>query len=311
MGSNCVLFLNVMVARIYYAYINRYYGMSEMRHGHVRMREQFAACILKFEGKGTVQRKYFFFDYDGTLAVPRTREIPASTQETLRRLREKGHFIALATGRLQINAIDFISSIGMENVVADGGYSVTIDGELKWMDSLPLEPVKECLRILDEHRIPWAVTTANELVRYSPYGDFAQIAGDYYVPTEYAPSLSIDGLTRVYKIYIPCKAEDEERVRATGALDGVPHVRYNSDTIFIEPMDKQRGIMYMMDVLGVPYSEVVVFGDGYNDVSMFRPEWTSIAMGNARDVLKERADYITTDCDDDGIMNACKHFGWI
>lgn len=113
-----------------------------------------------------MQRKYFFFDYDGTLAVPRTREIPLSTQETLARLREKGHFIALATGRLQINAVDFISSIGIDNLVADGGYSVTLAGDLKWMEPLAIEPVKQCLRILDEHHIPWAVTTANELVRY-------------------------------------------------------------------------------------------------------------------------------------------------
>ena len=27
--------------------------------------------------------------------------------------------------------------------------------------------------------------------------------------------------------------------------------------------------------------------------------------------LKEKADYITTDCDKDGIYNACKHFKWI
>ena len=54
-----------------------------------------------------------------------------------------------------------------------------------------------------------------------------------------------------------------------------------------------------------------MFGDGYNDLSMFRPEWLNIAMGNARAELKEKADYITTDCDKDGIYNACKHFKWI
>ena len=73
------------------------------------------ACSFFWKDGIFVQRKYFFFDYDGTLAVPRTREIPSSTQETIRRLRENGHFIALATGRLQINAVDFISSmIGIE-----------------------------------------------------------------------------------------------------------------------------------------------------------------------------------------------------
>ena len=44
---------------------------------------------------------------------------------------------------------------------------------------------------------------------------------------------------------------------------------------------------------------------------MFRDEWTSIAMGNAIDELKEKATYVTTPCDQDGIYNACVHFGWI
>ena len=31
----------------------------------------------------------------------------------------------------------------------------------------------------------------------------------------------------------------------------------------------------------------------------------------AIDELKEKATYITSDADDDGIYNACKYFGWI
>ena len=44
---------------------------------------------------------------------------------------------------------------------------------------------------------------------------------------------------------------------------------------------------------------------------MFCDEWTSIAMGNAIDELKQKADYVTTDVTEDGIYHACKHFGWI
>ena len=43
-----------------------------------------------------------------------------------------------------------------------------------------------------------------------------------------------------------------------------------------------------------------MFGDGSNDVSMFLPEWTCVAMGNAIDELKARADFVTTDADKDG-----------
>jgi hydroxymethylpyrimidine pyrophosphatase-like HAD family hydrolase len=57
--------------------------------------------------------------------------------------------------------------------------------------------------------------------------------------------------------------------------------------------------------------DVVVFGDGLNDLNMFSPQWFSIAMGNGCTALKEKADYVTGDCDKGGIMAACKKFGWI
>lgn len=256
-------------------------------------------------------RKLFFFDYDGTLAIPRTREIPQSTRRALTVLRQRGHFIALATGRLQCNAVDYIDALGIDNIVADGGYSVTVDGKLVWMQPLDLEPCKECLRRLDAAGVPWAVQTANEMLRHTPFADFETVAGDYYVPTRYDANLSIDSLDAIYKIYFPCKREDEAALVASGALDGMPWVRYDSDTVFVEPMDKALGIKKMVDILDGSYSDVVVFGDGKNDISMFIDEWTSIAMGNATPQLKEHADYITTDVDDDGIFNACRHFGWI
>ena len=36
-----------------------------------------------------------------------------------------------------------------------------------------------------------------------------------------------------------------------------------------------------------------------------------VAMGNAQPELKALADYITDDSDQDGILNACRVFGWI
>ena len=45
----------------------------------------------------------------------------------------------------------------------------------------------------------------------------------------------------------------------------------------------------MVDHFKGNYKDVVVFGDEKNDLSMFRDEWTSIAMGNAIDELKEKS----------------------
>ena len=256
-------------------------------------------------------KKYFFFDYDGTLAIPLTRNIPDSTRETLRLLEAQGHFVALATGRLQCNALDFIDSAGIRNVVSDGGNSVTVDGKLLWMCSLDLPPVKACLHRLDDLGVPWAVTTDNVPWRVSSNPDFATISGDYYLPTRYDANLDIEALTQVMKVYIPCATEDIPALVATGVLDDVPWVTYNSGALFVEPMNKDVGIRYLMDYYNAPYEDAVVFGDGKNDISMFCPDWTSVAMGNAVPALKECADYVTDACDQDGIYHACRHFGWI
>lgn len=49
-------------------------------------------------------KKYFFFDIDGTLTTPLTADYPDSTREAIRRLQKAGHFVSLATGRIQADA---------------------------------------------------------------------------------------------------------------------------------------------------------------------------------------------------------------
>ena len=91
------------------------------------------------------QRQYFFFAYDGSLAIPHTKDIPESTREALRLLEEAGHFLTLNTGRLQCNALAYIESAGFRNIVAAGGYSVTVYGQLLWIRGLAIGPLKAFL----------------------------------------------------------------------------------------------------------------------------------------------------------------------
>ena len=60
--------------------------------------------------------------------------------------------------------------------------------------------------------------------------------------------------------------------------------------------------------MGFDPSRTIAFGDGGNDLSMILQAGIGVAMGNATPELKQHADYITTSVDDDGILNALKHF---
>lgn len=84
-----------------------------------------------------MNRKYFFFDIDGTLAVgtPGDQYIPESTQYALKQLEAEGHFIAIATGRSYAMAHDYMHELGFHNMISDGGNGMTIENTIMMGDS--------------------------------------------------------------------------------------------------------------------------------------------------------------------------------
>ena len=198
---------------------------------------------------------------------------------------------------------------GFTHIVADGGYSLTLDGEVIEMQSLPVTDCVALLDRLERQRVPWAVTLENERVCLTADERYLAVAPSNYFPVTVDPlwPLITAGWTSCIRYISPARRKTKGEID----LGGLPTVRYNQDVLFIEPVCKQRGIRRMLDVLGVPDEDVAVFGDGTNDVCMFGQGWLSVAMGNACAALKEKADYITTSVDQDGLWNACRHFGWI
>lgn len=252
-----------------------------------------------------MRKRYLFFDYDGTLRSRAQNLIPDSARRALEALREQGHFVSVATGRLQADALERMRPEGITSLVADGGYSITVEGNLQWMQGLDLGSCKRLLHSFDYLGIPWAVTTRNEMVRYTPSREYCDGLPDDYARTVYLPDMSIDSIDAIYKMFIPCELGEED------SLDfmDVPWARYSPQSVFFEPTFKDVGIRKMMDYFGAPYEDALVFGDGANDLSMFGCEWESVAMGNACDALKSKATYVTSHIDDDGIWNACKTLG--
>lgn len=63
---------------------------------------------------------------------------------------------------------------------------------------------------------------------------------------------------------------------------------------------KKHSIEKLIEILGVKKEEVIGIGDGNNDMPLFESVGYKVAMGNAVDVLKESADYITDSLENDG-----------
>lgn len=67
------------------------------------------------------QKKYFFFDIDGTLTDDATHRIVPSAKAALHQLEKNGHFVSIATGRAHYKTVSFTNQIGIHNIVCAGG----------------------------------------------------------------------------------------------------------------------------------------------------------------------------------------------
>ena len=67
------------------------------------------------------QKKYFFFDIDGTLTDDATHRIVPSAKVALHQLEKNGHFVSIATGRAHYKTVSFTNQIGIHNIVCAGG----------------------------------------------------------------------------------------------------------------------------------------------------------------------------------------------
>ena len=71
-------------------------------------------------------------------------------------------------------------------------------------------------------------------------------------------------------------------------------------------IDKAASLQMLIEQLGIKQEEVISFGDGYNDLSLNEFAGMGVAMANAVDEVKQRANYITLSNDEEGIYECLK-----
>ena len=271
--------------------------------------------------------KYVFLDIDGTL-VGKNAVIPESAREAIIQARANGHKIFICSGRSRCEMHEDILSVPLDGIVGSAGAYVEVDGKMIYHRPMTKEMNQKLLAYFEEKGFAIFLETNDDLL----VNDIGLSAIDKHVaycdahnePYDKAFFDLAQPLSKIEKpeelpvnklLYVAgeCDPEDIKRdlesdftvVDSAIALPGI------SGELSEPGMHKGNGIDIIVKYFGADKKDTIGIGDGENDMEMLKAANVGIAMGNANPILKEVADYVTTDVENDGIKNAFIHYGLI
>lgn len=258
--------------------------------------------------------KMCVFDVDGTLFDYYHHCIPDSTVLALKKLQENGILIAVATGRVHYGLGKALNALNFDFICAvNGGVITDKQGNVLARHDFSEEDVERINRFAHENEAGLAWKFIDHVYIYQHKEKI-----DWYesqINSDIGKEPFIDCPSQDHHLIdLPQSASvhacDEKVREAFKNSSSIQFLRYSETgyDVVLKGINKGAGIGELMKITGIGEDEIMVFGDNYNDLSMFEKAAYRIAMGNAVNEIKEKATYITDDCAHDGIYNACIHY---
>lgn len=254
--------------------------------------------------------KVIFFDIDGTLVSHAKKEVTPSARAAIEKLRARGIKCVMCTGRhileteeLPIRDVEFDAYITLVG-------QLCLDSEKKVMAGFPFSPAdrQRMVELFNMNRYPMQLVEQDDMYINFLNDRVREVQADISSPVPVPGKYSGNEIFQVMA-YL----DKEEEAELAHILEGCYVTRWNRRAVDILPGGggKILGIKEYLKATGVDVSETMAFGDGENDAEMLSFAGIGVAMGNAEEVTKKSADYVTAHIDDDGVEKALIHFGLI
>ena len=250
-------------------------------------------------------------DVDGTL-VTRQKVVTARSQAAVKMLGEAGIAFTVTSSRPPRGLFHLIEPLNLKLPLGGFNGGGLVRPDLTVVNALLLSPeaAREAVRITLKHGLdPWVFTETEWFVHDPDAPHVAREASNI----TYAPHTVKDfGDTLDHVGKIVAVGDDAAAILAcnqelNAALGGqVSATRSQSYFIDITHPDSNKGMMVttMARLLSIPTSEIATIGDMANDLLMFAKSGLSIAMGNAVEEVKAKADFVTDTNENEGFAKA-------
>lgn len=258
-------------------------------------------------------------DLDGTL-LNSQHMISLKTKEALLDIMKAGKKVVLASGRPTTGMLHIVEELRLREyesyIISYNGARITNlkTGEHIYNKTVPREFMKDAYDIAEKFGLDFVtydedyVYCNQEPNAYTLY-EVKEERMKLRVCDDFAEDINFP-VNKCMFVGDPKLVEEAEK-----ALLNRYHSLYSiyrSVDFFVEIMaqntDKATALNRLVSSIGLTRDQLICCGDGYNDLAMMEYAGLGVAMGNAIDEVKERADFVTKSNDEDGIVHVIEKF---
>lgn len=281
--------------------------------------------------------RMIIMDLDGTLLMDDDKSVSKGNYEALREAADKGILIVAATGRsyatvpASVTKMPFLSYL----ITSNGSVISRMNGKgmpgvirQTYLNQEIIDTVLQTIHGINLNRPRLKRIVYEAFIEGKAYTD-----ADYYEnplsfgsnpkemayiretrhPVDDMPGLIEANRSRLDSISLICHDQELKAGLAGLFLQSETKLILSDSAArlleFSNPdCSKWSAIEYLMEMEGILREETIAFGDSGNDLQMIEHAGLGICMGDGKESLKKAADYITSNCMEDGVAKAIRLF---
>ncbi len=271
--------------------------------------------------RGMEMIKLLVSDMDGTM-LNSTPKLSERNIQAVKLIQERGVKVALASGRGVNNLAEYAQELELNKhdgfLIGSNGQEIYSykTNQCERKAKIPVEIVKKIVNYALDNKLAISGNSSdnNKSYYYRPEGSLSVLFKDVQMinfdenTMFFSDEVDLDKMgLNLYNGFDANQAYDDlkEIIQGQAEVYQVSNVRIE----FCGPnINKVNAVDQIVELLGFEDDEVLVLGDGFNDIKMLKKYPNSVAMANAFKEVKEAAHYITASNNDHGVALAIEKF---
>lgn len=246
-----------------------------------------------------MKRKAVFMDIDGTLMGH--NGVSGRVIDAIQRTRSRGNLFFVCTGRSLGNMPgELLQAEYLDGYIMGCGMHCVFGNRDVYHERISRELVLEVAKFSFERRQEcWYEGETRMLATYS---EFEQIE-KFDTIEMFADAIEKEPIS---KMTIQGPYREEYGVYFSKWFDLYAMGTYSD--VVLRGVTKATGMQHMLDYLNIDKANCIGVGDSLNDLPMIEFAGLGVAMGNAPEAVKARADVVTDTCQNDGVATMIERY---